>query len=74
MDTPPPPRHPVTCEFVGKAYSGTFWVAGKILTVATGRGGKSEQVDTKEPAALARQLLLTLVKAGKVQPDSQHGS
>jgi hypothetical protein len=66
MGTTPLPRHPVTYEFEGKTYNGTFWVAGKILTVATGRGGKSEQVGTKEPEALARQLLLALIMAGKV--------
>lgn len=66
METPPLPRHPVNCELEGKVYHGTFWVAGKILTVATGRGGKSEHVGTTEPEALATQLLLDLVKAGKV--------
>ena len=65
MDTKPPLRHPVTCEFEGKTYKGTYWVAGKILTVATGLGGKSEQVGTMEPEALAQQLLLDLVKTGK---------
>jgi hypothetical protein len=40
-------------------------VAGKILTVATGGGGKSKQVGTMEAGELAVQLLLELVKAGK---------
>jgi hypothetical protein len=65
MDHPPPARHPVTCEIDGKAYKGTYWIAGKILTVATGGGGKSKQVGTMEPEALAMQLLRELVKAGK---------
>lgn len=60
-----PQRHPVTCEIDGKTHKGTYWVAGKILTTATGGGGKSQQVGTMEPAALARLLLLELVKAGK---------
>ena len=66
MDTAPPRRHPITCEFEGKTHKGTYWVAGKILTVATGGGGKSKQVGTMRPRELAMQLLLELVKAGKV--------
>jgi hypothetical protein len=65
MDTKPATRHPITCEFGGETHKATYWVAGKILTVATGRGGKSKQVGTMEPEVLARQLLLELVKAGK---------
>ena len=40
------PRHPVTCEIDGKTFKGTYWIAGKILTVSTGMGGKSRQVGT----------------------------
>ena len=65
MDAKPLPRYPITCEIDGKTHKGTYWVAGKILTVSTGLGGKSKQVGTKEPEALAKQLLLELVKAGK---------
>ena len=65
MNTKPPLRHPVTCQFDGETHKATYWVAGKILAVATGRGGKSKQVGTMEPEVLARQLLLELVKAGK---------
>lgn len=65
MDRIPLPRHPITCEVAGKLHKGTYWVAGKILTVATGGGGKSKQVGTSEPDALATRLLLELVKEGK---------
>ena len=65
METKPLPRYPITCETDGKTHKGTYWVAGKILTVSTGLGGKSKQVGTTEPEALAKQLLLELVKAGK---------
>ena len=65
MDNDPPVRHPIACEIDGKTHKGTYWVAGKILTVATGGGGKSKQVGTMEPEALAMQLLRELVKAGK---------
>lgn len=61
-----PPRHSITCEFDGRTHKGTYWVAGKILTVATGGGGKSTQVGAAEVEALAMKLLLDLVKAGKV--------
>ena len=65
MDTKPPARHPITCEFDGETHKATYWVAGKILTVATRKAGNSKQVGTMEPEVLARQLLLELVKAGK---------
>ena len=32
-----PPRSPVTCEIDGKLHKGTYWIAGKILTVTTGK-------------------------------------
>ena len=60
-----PPRFPVTCEIDGKVYHGTYWVAGKILTVSTGMGGKSKQVGTTPPEALAKLLLQELAKEGK---------
>lgn len=65
MERTPAPRHPVTCEFDGKTHKGTYWVAGKILTVPTGGGGKSKQVGTMDQQELAMQLFLELVKAGK---------
>lgn len=71
MERKPALRRPVTCEFEGKTHKGTYWIAGKILTVATGRGGKSRQVGTMEPQELAMQLLLELVKEGKGYGDFQ---
>lgn len=67
MDIPidPPQRHPIACEVNGTTHKGTYWVAGKILTVANGLGGKSKLVGTMEPEALAKELLLDLMKAGK---------
>ena len=59
------PRYLVTCEIDGKVCRGTYWVAGKILTVSTGLGGKSRQVGTKPAEVLAQQLLLELVREGK---------
>jgi len=40
----PPKRHPVTSEIDGKKFKGTYRIAGKILPVSTGKGGKSRQV------------------------------
>ena len=40
-------------------------MAGKILTVSTGLGGKSKQIGSAEPDDLAKQLLAELVKEGK---------
>jgi hypothetical protein len=57
-----PARYPVTCEIDGKTYKGTYWIAGKILTVSTGKGGKSRQVGTTPPEDLAEQLLRELAK------------
>lgn len=60
-----PTRHPVTCEIDGKQYRGTYWVAGKILTVSTGMGGKSTQVSAGADENLAKRLLRELALAGK---------
>ena len=60
-----PQRYTVTCEIDGKTYQGTYWIAGKIMTVATGLGGKSTQVGVMPPEELAKRLLAELVKLGK---------
>lgn len=60
-----PQRYPVVCDIDGTEYRGTYWVAGKILTVSTGMGGKSKQVGSMKPEALAKQLLGLLAKDGK---------
>jgi len=60
-----PQRQRFTCEVEGKTCHGTFWVAGKILTVSTGLGGKSRQLGTSIPETLAIQLLGELAKEGK---------
>ena len=60
-----PLRYPVTCEIDGKAHRGTYWIAGKILTVATGIGGKSPQVGSTPAEALAKRLLQDIAKEGK---------
>jgi len=59
------PRIPVTCEVNGQSYRGTYWVAGHILTVTTGGGGKSERVGSAVPQALSEKLLQRLVQEGK---------
>ena len=60
-----PERYPITCEVDGKTYSGKYWVAGKILTVSTGFGGKSNLCRNIPAEDLAKQLLQELVKEGK---------
>ena len=60
-----PPRHPVTIEIEGKTYKGNYWVAGKILTVSTSKGGKSRQIGLTPAEVLAKQLLQELVKDRK---------
>ncbi len=60
-----PQRYPVTCEIDGKTYKGIYWIAGKILTVTTGKGGKSKQVGPTPAEDLAKLLLQDLVKDGK---------
>jgi hypothetical protein len=40
-------------------------VAGKILTVATGLGGKRKQAGANPPEILAKQLLEESAKQGK---------
>jgi hypothetical protein len=48
-----------------KTNRGNYWVAGKILTVSTGMGGKSKQVGSIPVEALAEQLLGELAKQDK---------
>ncbi|MCX7143614.1 MAG: hypothetical protein NT123_21720 [Proteobacteria bacterium] len=60
-----PARNPISCEINGKVYRGTYWVAGKILTVATGMGGKSKQLGSTSAETLAAELLQHLAKDGK---------
>jgi hypothetical protein len=60
-----PPRHPITIEIDGKKYKGIYWIAGKILTVSTGNGGKIRQVGSTPAEALAAALLQQLASEGK---------
>ena len=60
-----PLRYPVTCDVDGKTHHGTYWVAGKIMTVSTGMGGKSTQVGSTTNELLAKRLLGEMVKEGK---------
>ena len=55
----------LTCEIDDKTYKGNYWIAGKILTVSTGMGGKSRQVGTTPAEDLAKELLLHLARKGK---------
>ena len=63
-------RHPVTCEIESRTYAGTYWVAGKILTVATGKGSKSRQVGSIPQEVLAKELLGFLAHEGKAYLDT----
>src|SRR5450759_5076308 len=65
-----PSRYQVSCEIDGKSHHGTYWVAGKILTVSTGMGGKSTQVGAMPAETLAKQLLAELAKEGKAELSS----
>jgi hypothetical protein len=59
-----PTRHTVTCEIDGKTHKGNYWVAGKILVVSTAKGGKSTQLGSDVPEALAERLLRQLAGQG----------
>jgi hypothetical protein len=61
----PPPRYPVTIEIECNLYKGNYWVAGKILTVSTSKGGKSRQVGSTPAENLAKELLRELAIGGK---------
>lgn len=61
---PTPVRQPVSVDLDGKVHNGTYWVAGKIITVTNGKGAKSTQTGKNAPGSLAKQLLLELAKAG----------
>jgi len=58
-------RYPIACDVDGKTYRGNYWVAGKILVVSTSMGGKSRQLGSMPPDALAKQLLENLAREGK---------
>ena len=58
-------RYPVSCECDGKTRKGIYWVSGRILTIATGLGGKSRQIGKLDSEDLARRLLAELVSTGK---------
>ncbi|MBL8490529.1 MAG: hypothetical protein JNM82_07095 [Rhodocyclaceae bacterium] len=60
-----PERFPVSCEFEGRTCKGTWWIAGRIMTVATGLGGKSDRVGPEPAERQAQALLMELAKAGK---------
>jgi hypothetical protein len=60
-----PTRHTVTCEIDGKTHKGNYWVAGKILVVSTAKGGKSTQLGSHVPEALAERLLRQLTEQGR---------
>ena len=61
---PTPSRQSVSINLDGKVHNGTYWVAGKIITVTNGKMANSTQTGKVEPESLAKQMLLDLVKAG----------
>jgi hypothetical protein len=58
-------RRRISCQVDGKTFEGSYWVDGKILVVATSKGGTSTQLAHHQPAALAEQLLRKLAVDGK---------
>ncbi len=60
-----PSRYPVTCAIDGRTINGHYWVAGKILVVATAKGGGSARLGAHAPEDLARRLLVALAHQGK---------
>jgi hypothetical protein len=68
MNNNAPPRHPVICEFEGQTYKGTSRVAGKLLTAATGGGGRSKQSGTMGPQELARGCCWSWSRRRKPRP------
>ena len=61
----PPAPHPTSIVIDVKAYTGTYTVAAKIITVSTGMGSKTTQVGGASAVFLARKLLGELVREGK---------
>lgn len=60
-----PPRYPVSCEYEGRILRGTWWIAGRIMTVATGQGGRSALVAPMPAEEQAKALLRELARSGK---------
>lgn len=63
-------RQRITCAIDGRTYAGTYWVAGSILVVSTPLGGASNVLTSREPEALAAQLLRKLVRDGKAEVET----
>ena len=61
-----PQRHQISIESDGETHKGTYWVAGKIITVTNSVGSKSHQVGRMTEKYQAEQMLIAIVKEGKV--------
>ena len=57
----PPPPEPVSVEYKGKAYSGTYTVEGGLVYVSSAHGSKATQQGNSPAEWIARRLLLELV-------------
>ena len=64
---PNPPREyqNLECEFEGKTYSGTYYVAGEFVHVSCRYDSKSAHLGALTPATLARQLLSEIIGEAK---------
>lgn len=60
----------VTMTVEGKTYSGTYEVAGGVVTVRTAYGSRSTQIGGSPPDVVAGWLLRELVEAEKGRKDS----
>jgi len=58
----PPSWSPVAIERDGKAYSGKFYVAGRLITVLYNGRTKTAQFAGSDATAVASQLLTELLR------------
>ena len=62
-----PPSIPVSIEWEGKKYSGSYYVEKKVITVSGDWGMKSTQVGHSPPELLAQIMLRELTQEAKAR-------
>jgi hypothetical protein len=63
----PPSWSPITVEHDGKAYSGRFYIDGRLITVLYNGRTKTTQLGDSDATAIASRLLSELLPENKLE-------
>lgn len=63
----PPQRWPISVEFEGATYSGTYYAESRSVTVESAYGSMQAQVGSSTGEGIARLVLLELLAAAKAK-------